>query len=99
MARIEVKPGRARVSLKVWTDSLSVDAPGSYMPKEAALVMYQIHLGGALPWAAEVAKVRELTAALVAAGADDSCHALGEQLAAARVALGCKVAECGLMGE
>lgn len=100
MPRIEVKPGRARVSLKVWTDSISIDSPGTFMAKEAALVMYQIQVASGLPWAEELANVRALVGELGSAETTPERRRLASyELTNAQAALSNKVAACGLLGD
>lgn len=48
MPKIEVKPGRARVSLKIWTSTMSIDTAGVRMSEEAAVSIYKIALNGNL---------------------------------------------------
>lgn len=43
---ITVKPGRARVNLKVWTHTMSTDMTGAHMSEEAAQLIYRIAIGG-----------------------------------------------------
>lgn len=46
MARIEVKPGRARLNLKIWTSTMSTDMTGAHMSEAAALAIYKIAMSG-----------------------------------------------------
>lgn len=54
MATTTPKPGRARVSLKIRTSTMSIDSSGGYMPEAAALVIYRTAITGDFPWRAEL---------------------------------------------
>lgn len=72
MAGIQVKPGRARVNLKVWTHTMSTDLTGAHMSERAATLIYKITLSGKSDREAVLVMLDELDAAAAAKAAASS---------------------------
>lgn len=96
MSRITVRPGRARVTAKIWTNTMTIDSGPSYMSEEAAKVIWEIKVMDDLPWREEVAKVRTLMLDIMKAECEIDREALENELLAAQIVLSNKMAALAL---